>query len=98
MDAGSWFSGESTKREPLPLLAEVADRCRQHGMSQHRNQTDDRYRAAHGNVIALAACELWEGMTPPLLSSFEIDALAAQAAVPSYAGCCWTSGAGTGVN
>jgi len=34
-------------------------------------------------VIALAARELWEGMTAPLLSSFEIDALeAAQAAAP----------------
>ncbi|HAM8413313.1 glycerophosphoryl diester phosphodiesterase [Escherichia coli O157:H7] len=33
--------------------------------------------------VALAARELWAGMTPPLLSSFEIDALeAAQQAVP----------------
>ena len=31
VDAGSWYSGEF-KGEPLPLLAEVADRCRQHGM------------------------------------------------------------------
>lgn len=36
-----------------------------------------------GKAIALAARELWEGMTAPLLSSFDIDALeAAQAAVP----------------
>ncbi|SAH70456.1 glycerophosphoryl diester phosphodiesterase [Enterobacter hormaechei] len=34
-------------------------------------------------MIAIAARELWEGMTAPLLSSFDIDALeAAQAAVP----------------
>ncbi len=32
VDAGSWYSGEF-KGEPLPLLSEVADRCRQeHGM------------------------------------------------------------------
>jgi glycerophosphoryl diester phosphodiesterase len=30
-DAGSWYSHEF-KGEPLPLLAEVAERCRQHGM------------------------------------------------------------------
>ncbi|PZT65620.1 glycerophosphodiester phosphodiesterase [Escherichia coli] len=36
-----------------------------------------------GKMVALAARELWAGMTPPLLSSFEIDALeAAQQAVP----------------
>lgn len=36
-----------------------------------------------GNVVALAARELWKGMTAPLLSSFEIDALeAAQKAAP----------------
>ncbi|MSL37373.1 glycerophosphodiester phosphodiesterase, partial [Escherichia coli] len=36
-----------------------------------------------GKMVALAARELWAGMTSPLLSSFEIDALeAAQQAVP----------------
>lgn len=36
-----------------------------------------------GKMVALAARELWTGMTPPLLSSFEIDALeAAQQAAP----------------
>lgn len=49
-------------------------------------------------MVALAARELWAGMTAPLLSSFEIDALeAAQEAAPSYrAGCCWMSGVRTG--
>jgi glycerophosphoryl diester phosphodiesterase len=53
-----------------------------------------------GKAVALAARELWQGMTPPLLSSFEIDALeAAQEAVPNCrAGCCWMSGATTGAN
>ncbi|HDD9101807.1 TPA: glycerophosphoryl diester phosphodiesterase [Escherichia coli] len=54
VDAGSWYS-KAFKGEPLPLLSQVAERCR----------------------------ELWTGMTPPLLSSFEIDALeAAQQAAP----------------
>lgn len=36
-----------------------------------------------GKMVALAARQLWAGMTPPLLSSFEIDALeAAQLAAP----------------
>ena len=36
-----------------------------------------------GNVVALAARDLWQGMAAPLLSSFEIDALeAAQEAAP----------------
>ena len=36
-----------------------------------------------GKVIALTARELWEGMTAPLLSSFDVDALAAaQEAAP----------------
>ncbi len=30
-----------------------------------------------GKVVALAARDLWQGMTAPLLSSFEIDALEA---------------------
>ncbi len=31
VDAGSWFSREF-KGEPLPLLSQVAERCRRHGM------------------------------------------------------------------
>lgn len=83
MDAGSWFSGEF-KGEPLPRLAEVADRCRQHGMMANIEiKPTTGTGPLTGKVIALAARELWAGMTPPLLSSFEIDALeAAQAAAP----------------
>ena len=83
VDAGSWYSGEF-KGEPLPLLAEVADRCRQHGMMANIEiKPTTGTGPLTGKVIALAARELWEGMTAPLLSSFEIDALeAAQAAVP----------------
>ena len=40
-------------------------------------------KAFKGEMVALAARQLWAGMTPPLLSSFEIDALeAAQLAAP----------------
>ncbi|AVH17704.1 MULTISPECIES: glycerophosphodiester phosphodiesterase [unclassified Enterobacter] len=83
VDAGSWYSGEF-KGEPLPLLTEVADRCRQHGMMANIEiKPTTGTGPLTGKVIALAARELWEGMTAPLLSSFEIDALeAAQAAVP----------------
>ena len=83
VDAGSWFSGEF-KGEPLPLLTEVADRCRQHGMMANIEiKPTTGTGPLTGKVIALAARELWAGMTPPLLSSFEIDALeAAQAAAP----------------
>ncbi len=83
VDAGGWFSGEF-KGEPLPLLSQVAERCRQHGMMANIEiKPTTGTGALTGKVVALAARELWAGMTPPLLSSFEIDALeAAQQAVP----------------
>ncbi|HFZ8996299.1 TPA: glycerophosphodiester phosphodiesterase [Citrobacter freundii] len=83
IDAGGWFSGEF-KGEPLPLLSQVAQRCRQYGMMANieikpTSGTD----VVTGKTVALAARELWAGMTVPLLSSFEIDALAAaQQAAP----------------
>lgn len=83
VDAGSWFSHEF-KGEPLPLLSQVAERCKQHGMMVNieikpTTGTDTET----GKVIALAARELWLGQTAPLLSSFSIEALeAAQYAVP----------------
>jgi len=83
VDAGSWYSSVF-KGEPLPLLTEVADRCRTHGMMANIEiKPTTGTGALTGKVIALAARELWEGMTAPLLSSFDIDALeAAQAAAP----------------
>ncbi|WMY74535.1 glycerophosphodiester phosphodiesterase [Buttiauxella selenatireducens] len=83
VDAGSWFSGEFAG-EPLPLLSQVAARCKQHAMMANieikpTTGTD----AETGKVIALAALELWQGQTSPLLSSFSIEALeAAQLAAP----------------
>ncbi|MNC06329.1 Glycerophosphoryl diester phosphodiesterase [compost metagenome] len=68
----------------MPLLSQVAERCKQHGMMVNieikpTTGTD----SDTGKLIALAARELWQGQTAPLLSSFSIDALeAAQHAVP----------------
>jgi len=83
VDAGSWFSGEF-KGEPLPLLSQVADRCRQHGMMANIEiKPTTGTGPLTGKTVALAARALWQDMTPPLLSSFEIDALeAAQQATP----------------
>ena len=83
VDAGSWFSREF-KGEPLPLLSQVAERCRRHGMMANIEiKPTTGLGPQTGRVVALAARDLWQGMTAPLLSSFEIDALeAAQEAAP----------------
>ncbi|MFJ5855068.1 glycerophosphodiester phosphodiesterase [Enterobacter cancerogenus] len=83
VDAGSWFSSDF-RGEPLPRLADVADRCRTHRMMANIEiKPTTGTGPLTGKAIALAARELWEGMTAPLLSSFDIDALeAAQTAVP----------------
>lgn len=82
VDAGGWYSGEF-KGEPLPLLSQVAERCRLHGlMANIEIKPTTGTGPQTGKAIALAACKLWQGMIAPLLSSFDIDALeAAQAAV-----------------
>ena len=77
VDAGGWYSGEF-KGEKLPLLSEVAQRCRQHAMMANIEiKPTTGADAETGSVVALAARALWQGMTAPLLSSFSIDALAA---------------------
>lgn len=83
VDAGSWFSRDFTG-EPLPLLSQVAQRCREHGMMANIEiKPTTGTGPLTGKTVALAARELWADMTPPLLSSFDIDALeAAQEAVP----------------
>lgn len=83
LDAGDWFSGAFTG-EPLALLTDVAARCRQHRMMANieikpTTGTD----AETGAAVALAARQLWQWQTPPLLSSFSPEALAAaQQAAP----------------
>ena len=83
VDAGSWFSRDF-KGEPLPLLSQVAQRCREHGMMANIEiKPTTGTGPLTGKTVALAARELWADMTPPLLSSFDIDALeAAQEAAP----------------
>ena len=73
VDAGGWFSGEF-KGEPLPLLSQVAERCRQHGMMANIEiKPTTGTGALTGKVVALAARELWAGMTPPLLDEWRED-------------------------
>ena len=83
VDAGSWYS-KAFKGESLPLLSQVAERCREHGMMANIEiKPTTGTGPLTGKMVALAARQLWAGMTPPLLSSFEIDALeAAQLAAP----------------
>lgn len=83
VDAGSWFSRDF-KGEPLPLLSQVAQRCREHGMMANIEiKPTTGTGPLTGETVARAARELWAEMTPPLLSSFDIDALAAaQQATP----------------
>ncbi|GGD30470.1 glycerophosphodiester phosphodiesterase [Franconibacter pulveris 1160] len=83
VDAGGWYSGEF-KGEKLPLLSEVAQRCRQHAMMANIEiKPTTGADAETGSVVALAARALWQGMTAPLLSSFSIEALeAAQQSAP----------------
>ena len=81
---GWGVAGDLTWNDLLPLLSEVADRCRLHGMMANIEiKPTTGTGPLTGKAVALAARELWQGMTPPLLSSFEIDALeAAREAAP----------------
>lgn len=82
-DAGGWYSGDFAG-EPLPLLSQVAARCRQHRMMANIEiKPTTGADVVTGQSVALAAKALWADMTPPLLSSFSPASLAAaQAAVP----------------
>lgn len=83
IDAGGWF-GEQFTGEPLPLLSQVAERCRQHAMMANIEiKPTTGLERETGTAVALAARELWHGQTAPLLSSFSIESLsAAQQAAP----------------
>ncbi|HEI8867984.1 glycerophosphodiester phosphodiesterase [Serratia sp. AKBS12] len=83
LDAGNWYSA-AFKGERLPLLVEVAERCKQHGlMANIEIKPTTGSEQETGRVVALAARLLWQGQTDPLLSSFSVAALAAaQLAVP----------------
>lgn len=77
LDAGGWFSGDFAN-ERLALLSEVAEKCRQHQiMANIEIKPTPGQQAQTGHAVALAAQQLWQGQTAPLLSSFSYEALAA---------------------
>lgn len=77
LDAGSWFS-DAFRGESLPLLSQVAQRCRQHDiMANIEIKPGPGTGTRTGQRVASAACTLWQGMTPPLISSFDLLALRA---------------------
>lgn len=81
LDAGGWF-GAQFNGEPLALLRNVAARCHQyHLMANIEIKPTHGAEQETGRAIALAARELWQGQTAPLLSSFSYQALETAMAV-----------------
>lgn len=84
LDAGSWHS-RTFAGEPLPSFENIARYCLRNG--HHLNieiKPTPGVERHTGEVVAQHAARLWRGApTPPLLSSFSVDALwGAQAAEP----------------
>ncbi len=76
IDAGSWHS-RAYAGEPLPRLEEIAAFCHagDHALNIEIKPTPGADRHT-GEVVARGAARLWAGRaTPPLLSSFQADAL-----------------------
>lgn len=90
LDAGSWFGAEF-RGEPIPLFADVALLCQQHGLVANVEIKPCPGREADtGRLVALEAARLWLGQpVPPLLSSFSWDALAAAHAAAPQLPCGW---------
>lgn len=78
LDAGGWYDRRFAD-ERLPLLSEVAARCKQYALAANieiKPTTGDEIPT--GDAVARAAKRLWrDHPIAPLLSSFSIDALAA---------------------
>jgi glycerophosphoryl diester phosphodiesterase len=77
VDAGSWHS-RTYAGEPIPTLGNIAAFCHAsgHALNIEIKPTPGTDRRT-GEVVAREAERLWAGRaTPPLLSSFEPDALA----------------------
>jgi glycerophosphoryl diester phosphodiesterase len=84
LDAGSWHS-RAYAGEPLPSLEAIAAFCLGNGHALNIEiKPTPGTEAVTGRTVALEAARLWSNAAaPPLLSSFEPDALrAAQAAAP----------------
>lgn len=76
LDAGSWHS-RAFAGEPLPTLDNIAAFCIRNGYCLNVEIKPTPGTAQHtGEVVAQHAARLWAGQTvPPLLTSFEPDAL-----------------------
>ncbi len=83
LDAGSRH-GAQFAGEPVPSFGDAAELCQALGLWANVEIKPSRGQAAEtGRKVALEARELWSGLTPPLLSSFSVEALeAARAAAP----------------
>jgi glycerophosphoryl diester phosphodiesterase len=76
LDAGSWHS-RAFAGEPLPTLSSIAAFCLSNGylLNIEIKPTPEQERHT-GEVVAQHAARLWQGSpVPPLLTSFEVDAL-----------------------
>ena len=78
LDAGGWHS-RGFAGEPLPSLGGIARHCVRNGHALNieiKPTPGDARRTGH--IVALEAARLWAGQAvPPLLSSFEAEALGA---------------------
>lgn len=86
LDAGAWF-GSSFAGTRLPTLAQAAERCARDGIAANIEIKPCAGRdEITGRLVARGALTLWQNQTPPLLSSFSVEALAAaREAAPSLA-------------
>jgi len=79
LDAGSWH-GRTWAGEPLPSLDAIAQYCMHNGFALNIELKPPSFETARatGRRVAEAAAGLWMNATvvPPLLSSFEPEALA----------------------
>ncbi|HEY2605168.1 MAG TPA: glycerophosphodiester phosphodiesterase [Paraburkholderia sp.] len=77
LDAGTW-RGAQFAGVRLATLADAAQRCARDGIAANIEIKPCPGRdALTGTLVASGASTLWQGQTPPLLSSFSFDALAA---------------------
>ena len=84
LDAGAWHSRQYAG-ETLPTLAAVAGFCQANGLFLNIEIKPTEGQERHtGEEVAKQASHLWKGqVVPPLLSSFQIEALeGAQVAAP----------------
>ncbi|MGF6769374.1 glycerophosphoryl diester phosphodiesterase [Paraburkholderia sp. GAS199] len=76
-DAGAWRGAEFAGTR-LPTLAQAAGRCARDGIAANIEIKPCPGRdEITGRLVASGALQLWQGQTPPLLSSFSFEALAA---------------------